>query len=81
MYLSDSFSLRNGLASNVFVYTNINNASQGFPETLLSHSGECFFLSSGERNRVLGELPLTSNLYLCVQIRCLLFRSEVICWV
>ena len=74
------FSLRNGLASNAFVYTNIRklvrDSLRPFCRTWESAS-----YCSVERNRVLGELPLTSNLYLCVQIRCLLFRSEIICCV
>ena len=44
MYLSDSFSLRNGLASNAFVRTNVKSPCQGYPETLLSHLGESFFM-------------------------------------
>ena len=55
-------SLRNGLASNAFVYTNVKDSCQGFPETLCRTRESAF--CSGERNRVLGGLPLTSILYL-----------------
>ena len=74
------FSLRNGLASNVFVYTNIRKLVRDSLRPFCC-TWESASFCSVERNRVLGGLPLTCILYCGTQIRCLLFRSEVICWV
>ena len=49
-------SLRNGLASNVFVYTKLETC-QGCPETLLSHLEERFFVFGRTEQGFRGTAP------------------------
>ena len=70
-----SKSLRNGLASNAFVYTNVKDTCQGFPETLLSHLEERFFLFGRTEPGFRGNAPnmhsafVRTNALLAVPLR------------